>query len=133
MLDVLGFGGNNEEERRQKSPNFDLSKSEQLVSKIAKWGEKIKNMSYDEASEKIIELNKSLGQHDKPWRMPTSTELLNRRLYTGQAKSVPDPSDPEEVFWASDGKDGPYVVDMNTSDVFSSDTKSTYNVMLVHE
>ena len=47
------------------------------------WGPELGQISWDDAQEKIVELNAKLAEGEKPWRLPTKDELVAEFEKTG--------------------------------------------------
>jgi len=49
--------------------------AENIESSKLEWGPELGQMSWNDAQEKITELNAKLAEGEKPWRLPTKDEL----------------------------------------------------------
>ena len=57
---------------------------ENIESSKLEWGPELGPMSWYDAQKKIIKLNKSLPEGEKPWRLPTENELVAEFNKTGE-------------------------------------------------
>lgn len=71
--------------------------SENIESSKLEWGPELGAMSWNKAKTEIDNLNKKLGEDEKPWRLPTKDELLVKCNKTGS----PPPGFQSDFYWSS--------------------------------
>ena len=85
---------------------------ENIESSKLEWGPELGPMSWYDAQKKIIKLNKSLPEGEKPWRLPTKDELRAEFKKNGSTPT----GFQEQSYWSStthpNGPDFAYEVRM---------------------
>ncbi len=65
-------------------PTQDVSEAEaKAEGQKLEWGPDLDEMNWNDAQEKIKELNSKLSEGEKPWRLPTKDELVAEFKKTG--------------------------------------------------